>query len=115
VAKNYLAESEMAELNRLTTILLDIFEDQLSIGKLVTMEQASRLLDQSLRGLSRPVLQHGGQVRHSQAEAQAKAAYRRFDAARKKARKKQADAELSALKRADKALPKARARRKPRS
>jgi hypothetical protein len=34
VAKNYLAAAEIKELNRLTSILLDIFEDQLEIGKL---------------------------------------------------------------------------------
>lgn len=33
VAKNYLAPNEIEELNRLTGILLDIFEDQLKIGK----------------------------------------------------------------------------------
>ena len=32
-SKNYLAEREIKELNRLTTILLDIFEDQLDIGR----------------------------------------------------------------------------------
>lgn len=31
VSKNYLAEAEITELNRLTTILLDIFEDQLDM------------------------------------------------------------------------------------
>ncbi|WP_234901833.1 RhuM family protein [Agrobacterium rubi] len=40
VSKNYLAESEVKELNRLTTILLDIFEDQLDIGRLVVMQDA---------------------------------------------------------------------------
>lgn len=113
VAKNYLAPAEMTELNRLTTILLDIFEDQLDIGKLVTMEQAGRLLDQSLGNLNRQVLQHGGQIRHDRAEASAKPAYRRFDEARRLARQREADAELSALKRADKSLPKTRTPRKP--
>lgn len=108
VAKNYLAPAEMTELNRLTTILLDIFEDQLDIGKLVTMDQASALLDQSLRNLNRQVLQHGGQISHDRAEASAKSAYRRFDEARRMAKQREADAELSALKRADKALPKTR-------
>ena len=34
ISKNYLAETEIKELNRLTTILLDIFEDQLVLGVL---------------------------------------------------------------------------------
>ena len=33
VSKNYLAEAEIRELNRLTTILLDIFEDQADLGR----------------------------------------------------------------------------------
>lgn len=113
VAKNYLAPAEMTELNRLTTILLDIFEDQLDIGKLVTMDQAAKLLDQSLRNLNREVLQHGGQISHDRAEASAKSAYRRFDEARRLARQQQTSNDLSALKGADKALPKTRTPRKP--
>jgi hypothetical protein len=41
VAKNYLAPAEIEELNRLTTILLDIFDDQAKLGRLVTMDQAA--------------------------------------------------------------------------
>ncbi|MFG1375760.1 RhuM family protein [Xanthobacter autotrophicus] len=37
VSKNYLTEPEIKELNRLTTNLLDIFEDQLDMGRLVVM------------------------------------------------------------------------------
>jgi Virulence protein RhuM family len=56
VAKNYLAEAEVRELNRLTTILLDIFEDQLDLRRLVAMEDAGRLLDSQLQSLGRSVL-----------------------------------------------------------
>lgn len=108
IAKNYLAPAELKELNRLTVILLDIFEDQLDIGRLVLMEQASQLLDQQLAGLNRIVLRHGGGVRHDDAEASAKAEYRLFDAQRRLARREEADRQLAALKRADMALPKVR-------
>jgi len=37
VSKNYLVEGEIKELNRLTTILLDVFEDQLDLGRISTM------------------------------------------------------------------------------
>ena len=53
VAKNYLGSVEIKELNRLTSILLDIFEDQLEIGRLTTMAQAVALLDQQLHQLHR--------------------------------------------------------------
>ncbi|KSB90846.1 DNA-binding protein [Caulobacter vibrioides] len=108
VAKNYLAPAEIQELNRLTDILLGIFEDQLDIGRLVIMDDASRLLDQQLASLNRVVLDHGGGIRHDQAEAAAKAQYKLFDDQRKATRRAQADRELAALRDADKALPKAR-------
>lgn len=45
MSKNYLAEGEARELNRLTKILLDIFEDQADLGRLVVMADSTRLLD----------------------------------------------------------------------
>lgn len=111
VAKNYLAPAELKELNRLTDILLGIFEDQLDIGRLVLMEQASQLLDQQLANLNRVVLKHGGSVRHEDAEASAKTEYRQFDQQRRLDRQENTDRQLAALKRADAALPKARVSR----
>jgi hypothetical protein len=108
VAKNYLMPAELKELNRLTVILLDIFEDQLEIGRLVLMEQASKLLDHQLANLNRVVLRHGGGVRHHDAEAAAKAEYKLFDARRRLARREEADEHLAALKQADEALPRVR-------
>lgn len=60
VAKNYLAEGEIKELNRLTVILLDIFEDQADLGKINTMAEVESLLDNQLRSLSRKVLRGAG-------------------------------------------------------
>jgi hypothetical protein len=71
VAKNYLAEHEIRELNRLTTILLDSFEDQLELGKLTTMMEVSNLLDKQLRSLNRLVLTHGGAVKTQAAKTHA--------------------------------------------
>lgn len=105
VSKNYLADGEIRELNRLTTILLDIFEDQLDIGRLVAMSDARRLLDQQLSNLNRTVLNHGGQVRMEEAKAKAEREYDRFDAARKLQRNEDADALIRRLKDEEKALP----------
>src|SRR5665213_3179604 len=77
VAKNYLGDGELRELNRLTTILLDIFEDQLDIGKLTLMSEADELLDRQLKGLGRSVLKHGGNVSHAHAEEHAKGEYKK--------------------------------------
>ncbi|WP_244286897.1 RhuM family protein [Caulobacter radicis] len=108
VAKNYLAPAEIRELNRLTDILLGIFEDQLDIGRLLVMDDATRLLDQQLANLNRVVLDHGGNVRHDEAAAAAKAQYKLFDDRRRAARRAETDRDLAALREADKTLPKAR-------
>lgn len=106
VAKNYLADSELRELNRLTTILLDIFDDQLEVGRLTLMSEASGLLDRQLRNLGRTVLSSGGRVSHATAEAHAKLEYRNFDDARRRLRAQERLQELSELKAAGKAAPK---------
>jgi hypothetical protein len=112
VAKNYLAEPEIRELNRVTTILLDIFEDQLDIGKLRTMSEAEETLDRQLRSLNRPLLTHGGSVKSSAAERHAKEQYRIFDEKRRTIRHAEADTQMADLLKKEKALSKSR-RKKP--
>lgn len=112
VSKNYLADAEIRELNRLTTILLDIFEDQLEIGRIIVMDDARRLLDQQLRNLNRSVLTHGGSVRMSEAKARAELEYDRFDTTRKLARQQEADALIKQLSNEAKVLP-TKPRKKP--
>ncbi|MBX3579217.1 MAG: virulence RhuM family protein [Rhizobiaceae bacterium] len=106
VSKNYLADSEIKELNRLTTILLDIFEDQLDLGRLVMMQDAQTLLDRQLQQLGRTVLTSGGSVRTEDARRVAETAYDAFDKQRKLAREKDADTNISALAKEAKTLPK---------
>lgn len=105
-AKNYLAQGEIKELNRLTSILLDIFEDQLEVGRLTTMEEARERLDASLRTVGRVVLAHGGQVAAHRAKVVAGRAYEAFDERRRLARIADTEDELAALKAAAKVLPK---------
>ena len=106
IAKNYLAEGEIKELNRLTVILLDIFEDQLDLGRINTMAEIEALLDNPLRSLSRQVLRGGGSVKTTQARAHALEQYQAFSAKRKAVRHAAADAALAALKAQEKLLPK---------
>jgi hypothetical protein len=106
VSKNYLVETEIKELNRLTTILLDIFEDQLDIGRLVVMQDAQTLLDQQLRQLGRIVLRSGGSVKASEAKHIAEAQYEKFDRQRKLERHQEADERIAALAQEAKKLPK---------
>ena len=79
VAKNVLAPAELTELNRVTVILLDIFEDQLDIGKLTRMAEAEALLDTQLKQLNRPVLTHGGRISRPDADRHVKTQFRLFD------------------------------------
>lgn len=106
VSKNYLAETEIRELNRLTTILLDIFEDQLDLGRLVVMLDAQNLLDRQLANLGRNVLRTGGSVKASTARQFAEAEYERFDQTRKLTRQEVADRAIADLVRQSKGLPK---------
>lgn len=107
VSKNYLAHAEIKELNRLTTILLDIFDDQLDVGRLVAMSDAERLLDQQLQQLSRAVLRAGGSVSSVAAKQHAHQQYAIFNEKRRALRHAQADANLAKLQKEAKTLPKA--------
>jgi hypothetical protein len=106
VSKNYLGETEVRELNRLTVILLDIFEDQMDLGRLRTMHEVGSLLDQQLKSLGRQVLQSGGRVKMTDATRHAEHEYSKFKAEQKQIRHEQADKAIAAIRAATKALRK---------
>jgi hypothetical protein len=106
ISKNYLAEREVKELNRLTTILLDIFEDQLDVGRLVVMKDAETLLDRQLTNLGRGILRSGGSVKSRDAKRIAEAQYEKFDQQRKLDRQREADERIATLAKEAKDLPK---------
>lgn len=108
VAKNYLAPAEVQELNRLTDILLTIFEDQLAIGRLTLMSNAAALMDQQLKGLGRAVLDHGGSISHDQAMRVVDTQYAKFDGIRRQYRLDSYNREITELKKAAETLPKRR-------
>lgn len=106
VSKNYLAAGEIKELNRLTVILLDIFEDQLDLGRLVVMQDAQTLLDRQLEQLGRSILTSGGSVKAADAKGMAEAQYEAFDQQRKLERHREADERIADLAKEAKQLPK---------
>jgi hypothetical protein len=112
-AKCYLTATEIEELNRLTGILLDIFDDQLKIGRLTLMEEARNLLDNQLKQLGRSVLTHGGSIGHTQAKQIAEAEYAKFDDIRRQYRVRQTNLEIAKLREAADHLPKTRTPKKP--
>lgn len=105
VSKNYLAEAEVKELNRLTTILLDIFEDQLDLGRLTTMAEASSILDNQLTQLGRQVLRSGGRVSTTTAKNHAEHEYEKFKAKLIAQRHAEADRAIEEIKRTRDRLP----------
>ena len=104
VSKNYLGETEIKELNRLTTILLDIFEDQADLGRLTTIHQAGNLLDAQLTGLGRQVLRGGGRVAMTDAKRHAEREYDKYKAEQKRLRHEQADRAIAEIKAAQKEI-----------
>jgi hypothetical protein len=103
-SKNYLSQSEIKELNRLTTILLDIFEDQLDIGRLKTMVAAASLLDKQLSDLGRSVLRSGGKISNDDARRYAEDEYETFKLRVKQARNVEAYQTMADIKRTLKKL-----------
>lgn len=83
VAKNYLSESEIAELNRIVTMWLDFAEDQATRRKEVFLKDWAEKLDAFLSFNDRQVLVGAGKVSHKQAVTFAQSEYEQFAAQRR--------------------------------
>ena len=77
-AKNFLGEAEIRDLNRTTGMLLDYFEQELDLGRLVTMGDAQGKVDTFIRNNERPLLSGAGGVSRADADAHAKGQYRLY-------------------------------------
>ncbi|MCZ8010445.1 MAG: virulence RhuM family protein [Pseudomonadota bacterium] len=107
VAKNYLLEPEITELNRIVTMFLDFAEDQASRRKQIFLRDWEQKLDDFLRFNERAVLTDGGTVSRVEADQRAAAAYDVFDARRRAELEAAAERDTMAeLERTAKALPK---------
>jgi hypothetical protein len=82
-AKNYLAEDELHELNRIVTMYLDYAEDQARRHRAMTMQDWSEKLDAFLQFNGRDLLTHAGHVQAKVAKALAEQRYETYDAARR--------------------------------
>ncbi len=78
IAKNYLKEAEIDELNRIVIMWLDFAEDQARRRKQVFMKDWERKLDEFLAFNERRVLPGAGSVSRHEAEDFARAEYDRF-------------------------------------
>ena len=78
IAKNYLNENEIDELNRIVVMWLDYAEDQARRRKQVFMKDWERKLDEFLAFNEREVLPNAGSVGKKAAEEHARQEYERF-------------------------------------
>lgn len=92
-AKNFLGEAEVKDLNRFTGMLLDYFEQQTDLQKLVTMDDARNELDKFIRNNERSLLRGRGTVSKANADEFAKKQYKIFNENRRALRHEQADKE----------------------
>ncbi|MBF0340761.1 MAG: virulence RhuM family protein [Magnetococcales bacterium] len=83
VAKNYLQETEITELNRIVVMWLDFAEDQAKRRKQVFLQDWERRLDEFLRFNDREVLLSPGKISRKDANDHAEAEYDLFAARRR--------------------------------
>lgn len=106
VAKNYLNQDEIGELNRIVVMWLDFAEDQARRRKQIFLRDWQTRLDDFLRFNERDVLEHKGRVSKADADAQAEAEYERFAERRRALLEAEGQrARQQALEEAAKALP----------
>jgi hypothetical protein len=96
VAKNYLSETEIDELNRIVVMFLDFAEDQARRRKQVFVADWQTKLDEFLRFNDRNVLPNAGSVSREQADAIAASEYAQFEQARRDARELAGEADAIA-------------------
>jgi len=84
VAKNYLSEEEIRELNRIVTMYLDYAEDQARRHRPMHMADWIKKLDAFLEFNERNILTHSGKVSHELAQEHAHAEFDRYEEQRRK-------------------------------
>ena len=110
VAKNYLREDEIEELNRIVVMFLDFAEDQARRRKQVFLTDWQTKLDEFLRFNDRSILSDAGKVSREIADERANAEYEIFNERRRIAIELQAEqAAANELEEMVKKLPKRKA------
>ncbi|MBU4273721.1 MAG: virulence RhuM family protein [Planctomycetes bacterium] len=83
VAKNYLNQDEITELNRIVTMWLDYAEDQARRRKQVFLKDWDTKLNEFLRFNERAILSDKGRISRADADARAETEYEEFAARRR--------------------------------
>jgi hypothetical protein len=106
VAKNYLDQEEIEELNRIVVMFLDYAEDQAKRRKQVFMKDWQVKLDGFLTFNERRVLPDAGKRSRTQADTHALAEYTRFEERRRALAEAEGEKALRQLEQTAKRLPK---------
>lgn len=106
VAKNYLNEAEIDELNRIVVMFLDYAEDQARRRRQVFMKDWQEKLDGFLTFNERSVLPGAGTRSREQADAHAQKEYARFEERRRTLAESEGEKALRELEQTAKKLPK---------
>lgn len=93
IAKNYLNEEEIKDLNEIVTMYLDYAERQARQRKTITMQEWSKKLDAFLKFNEQELLTHAGKVKAEVARKIAEERFEEFDLKRKKTEALVADQE----------------------
>jgi hypothetical protein len=78
VAKNYMNEAHLQELNRIVSAYLDLAENNAKRQQLIVMEDWSRFLDGFLQLSSYPILTHSGRVSQLEAKIKAESEFEKY-------------------------------------
>lgn len=111
VAKNYLNEREIDELNRIVVMFLDFAEDQARRRKQVFLGDWTAKLDEFLRFNERAVLADAGVVSRASADRKAADEYEAFAARRRE--QQEAEGEAAAMRALEAAAKRLPARNRP--
>jgi hypothetical protein len=95
IAKNYLREGEIDELNRIVVMFLDFAEDNAMRKRQVFLKDWRERLDSFLEFHERDVLPDAGKVSREDADAKAIAEFGAFDDRRRRAREDEEAARLA--------------------
>jgi hypothetical protein len=79
VAKNYLGDAEIRDLNRFTNMLLDYFEQETELHRLVLTSDAERAVDRFITNNDRQLLRGAGSISKKDADAHCEAEYDKFN------------------------------------
>jgi len=108
IAKNYLSEPEIDELNRIVVMFLDFAEDQARRRAQIFLKDWQTRLDDFLRFNDRAVLPDAGRVSREEANRVASEEYSRFTARLRAELEAEGEAELRAVAQIQRPTPKRR-------